>query len=70
MNEPSQDREDLILHACHAAANVMASRGIEPEDIANGLIAFGGAMALEMIGAQATAEIFQSKADGLVDVIQ
>ena len=70
MSEHLEDREKLILCACTAAVNVLTRRGLSSEDICNGLISYGGAMALEMVGAEAAAEIFQSKADGLVGAIQ
>ncbi len=69
-NEQLTDQDKLIMCACKAAAVILERHGLEPHEIANGMIGFGGAIAIEMCGASEAAAIFRSKADGIAGVMQ
>lgn len=55
----------LIVAACKAASVILERHGVPADEVANGFLAFGGAIAVKLVGTDAAAEIFVSKADGL-----
>lgn len=63
-------RDQLVICAGTAAANILAARGLDTTDIANGLLAFAGAMMIDLVGVNATADVFASKADALREKLQ
>lgn len=63
--DPTGERDQIIIAACRAATAIMERKGLHAADIANGMIAYGGSIALELLGPSAACEILQSKAEGL-----